>query len=61
MAQEVGVEPTTSRLTAGCSTTELLLNTILDNPIPGVCLGKPRLREASVSAGCGPDRGRRRA
>ena len=28
MAQEVGFEPTTSRLTAGCSTTELLLNRI---------------------------------
>lgn len=26
MAQEEGFEPPTSRLTAGCSTTELLLN-----------------------------------
>ena len=29
MAQEEGFEPPTSRLTAGCSTTELLLNKLV--------------------------------
>ena|GEM_PF-2106344 len=31
MAQEEGFEPPTSRLTAGCSTTELLLNSKFDS------------------------------
>ena len=30
MAQEEGFEPPTSRLTAGCSTTELLLNRLIE-------------------------------
>ena len=51
MAQEEGFEPPTSRLTAGCSTTELLLNAtgilmhdqsvaqnLFNNANPGLCL-----------------------
>ena len=30
MAPKVGLEPTTNRLTAGCSTTELLRNAIIE-------------------------------
>lgn len=33
-AQEVGLEPTTNRLTVDCSTTELLLNTVFSKDKP---------------------------
>ena len=33
MAPQVGFEPTTDRLTADCSTTELLRNNIIDDTV----------------------------